>query len=116
MSNNSQHTPSPWHLSNVWQKSFDTHGIRLVSGNVSLAEIYNDIPAGEANARLIAAAPEIKEALVNAANGFQLIAHNLRRQIAVRPSPSDTMSAWFSTLASMAASAEQQARAALAKA
>lgn len=57
----SKHTPGPWHT--------DQQGIRDAEGNLlaeSFADIDKDIPSGEteqlANARLIAAAPELLEA------------------------------------------------------
>ena len=55
------HTPGPWSVRTVGGelRIFESHGI-------SLAMVYNDdsAPAGEDNARLIAAAPQLLAALI----------------------------------------------------
>lgn len=57
------HTPGPWEIHQRWP---NYHGAEIRAGNISLADLrcngHNE-RHGEANARLIAAAPELLDAL-----------------------------------------------------
>jgi len=58
-----KHTQGPWQ---VFQKWPGYHGIEIRSGDISIADLRvngHNAVHGEANARLIAAAPEMLEAL-----------------------------------------------------
>ena len=65
----SKWTPGPWELGDWW--SPPNGGVSVLSGNAHIADVYaghhhrDDVtkPIGRANARLIAAAPEMAEAL-----------------------------------------------------
>jgi len=68
--NETKHTPGPW---GVWSIG----GSQVITDNAMgrhLAKIINGAPEHEANARLIAAAPELLEALELALQGLDIAA------------------------------------------
>lgn len=73
-----KHTPGPWRVSGCRMKNLDEHDNYLVehgdegTGSPLIAEVYTDsnrLPV-EANARLIAAAPELLKALETLLMGY----------------------------------------------
>ncbi|KKK49654.1 hypothetical protein LCGC14_3132890 [marine sediment metagenome] len=70
-----EHTPGPWHVNGV-------DAILSVKGNRSVAKVYHP----EADARLIAAAPELLEALEHAESGLRrLLSLNVWNEQANNP-------------------------------
>ena len=66
-----KHTPGPW---NFYDDSNDgkTNRIEIVAVGKTVARIYHSVPAEDLpNARLIAAAPDLLEALETALDGWQ---------------------------------------------
>lgn len=62
MTPKSQHTPGPWEAGQ-WNNTWETAKVRhVLTGNI-LADVFGKSPVATANARLIAAAPELLEAL-----------------------------------------------------
>lgn len=65
-----QHTPGPWKLKKSWVEvggEFSTFAVTQDNGDrqgLYIASVQRDINGGEANARLIAAAPALLEALL----------------------------------------------------
>jgi len=59
------HTPGPWEQSEDQKSTINAvfQGVWIKQGHMTLADVFTDIPEGKANARLIAAAPELLEAL-----------------------------------------------------
>lgn len=66
---NSKHTPGPWHLNTLETVPYTIHAHRGCVAEVSRGTM-NEVSADEieANARLIAAAPELLEALIKIYN------------------------------------------------
>ena len=66
-----KHTPGPW---NFYDDSNDgkTNRIEIVAVGKTVARIYHSVPAEDLpNARLIAAAPDLLDALETALDGWQ---------------------------------------------
>lgn len=66
-----QHTPGPWHIESVGTDTA-SNGLRVcTAGGMMLAHIYSDYDHAktEADARLIAAAPDLYEFVQMIANG-----------------------------------------------
>jgi hypothetical protein len=59
MKTNIQHTPPPWELSKNGSRSY----VKDPRDNSVIAALFIETPEGEANANLIAAAPDLLEAL-----------------------------------------------------
>lgn len=58
----SKHTPGPWGLEKAEPERPGNYYVLAPDMNLAIARVYGN--SGEANARLIAAAPELLEALV----------------------------------------------------
>lgn len=70
----SEHTPGPWAVSNQWGAT----QVGPPSGSVAVVTINQGVEQAQANARLIAAAPELLEMVAQLASG----------------SPGDVQAAW----------------------
>ena len=66
-------TEGPWTLEPETTGAINAvfKGRRIKQGHMSLAEVFTDIPEGEANARLIAAAPDLLAALERLAGSLE---------------------------------------------
>lgn len=58
----SKHTPGPWEIVRTEPSSHGVGRFKIISGQWSVAETFCGINEEEANARLIAAAPDLLEA------------------------------------------------------
>lgn len=69
---NAKHTPGPWLPECHKGKKFSLDGWYVFAGNATLAIIYGNTPEeAEANAKLIAAAPEMLDCLQRALTQFE---------------------------------------------
>jgi hypothetical protein len=66
----STHTPGPWHYHIGGTGDYPTWGVRIGRGIVHLPGI-EPMEVMDANARLIAAAPELYEALMDLVDGWE---------------------------------------------
>lgn len=76
----SKHTPGPWQLDPRPEdiiNGTEAYGVRESEDHAPLAVVYADAPESKANARLIAAAPEMLETLELARKA--LYSNNLQR-------------------------------------
>lgn len=67
-----KHTPGPWHVRYDTNSALEEHSppmVSSISGNVPVCEIYS-VAAYHANAHLIAAAPDMLEALEECVEAF----------------------------------------------
>lgn len=88
---NTQHTPGPWHVNTLETVPHTIHALRGHVADVSRGTM-NEVGADEieANARLIAAAPDLLAAAIEAADtleGEGIHAHALRAAIAKATRP-----------------------------
>lgn len=85
MKTKTEHTPGPWHAGK--SAGYETHGQMLINPEAdgrTIAVVYN----GAANARLIAAAPELLEALQRAESA---LAHFISKEYAPHRPWTDTL-------------------------
>ncbi len=66
------HTPGPWDVVLVFNSAQDTVGIEIYQDDGSHIACRSGDPEAKANARLIAAAPELLEALDLVASGLRV--------------------------------------------
>lgn len=78
-----KHTPAPWQAENYEWDGDDLIRIQNASG-ASIAIVTNWEPSDEANARLIASAPEILEALIKTVSRLKITQDFIEQQIPVR--------------------------------
>jgi hypothetical protein len=67
--NEAKHTPGPWHFETALMEKADHLNVWEVNGIGHVAAVSKGLtpdPSAEANARLIAAAPELLESLIDA--------------------------------------------------
>lgn len=80
------HTPGPWSCAQIWRGPETKVHVAFEGRRIALAEVYTMHTAGEkeANALLIAAAPDLLEALKAAQQRLELIDGNDEPAVAVR--------------------------------